>query len=51
MRHRLLYPADLSKSKRARQGAIILRTRAEKLIFFAGIAAPVVLLLVLLLVS
>ena len=38
---------DTPEAERARQGEIVMRTRGERIVFAAGLAAPVVVLLVL----
>jgi len=38
---------DASEAERVRQGRIVMRSRAERIIFAAGLGAPVIILLVL----
>jgi hypothetical protein len=42
--------AEATETERVRQGRVVLRTRAERIIFAAGLAVPVVVLVVLWLV-
>lgn len=40
-------PSDEAEAERVRQGRVVLRSRAERITFAAGLALPVVVLVVL----